>query len=95
MALKAIETVSIRQVKAELNQMLREVERGVQYIIRRRTDPIGALISHEDFRLFQELIHKESLAEALLRGKGFKPSDLTTERFIDLLDMHLTTKGAE
>lgn len=94
MGLKAIETVSIRRVKAELNQLLREVEGGVQFIVRRRVDPVAALISHEDFRLYQELLHKEALAEALLRGKGFKPSELTTDRFIDLLDSQLT-KGAE
>lgn len=94
MGLRAIETVSIRRVKAELNQLLREVEQGIQFIIRRRTDPVAALISHDDFHRFQELLHKESLAEALLRGKGFKPSDLATDNFIDLLDAHLT-KGAK
>lgn len=93
MDLKTIETVSIRRVKAELNQLLREVERGIQFIIRRRTEPVAALISQQDFRRYQELLHKEALAETLLRGKGFRPQELTTDGFIDLLDSHLAKRS--
>lgn len=94
MDLKLVESVSIRRAKDELSDLLRQVEAGAQFLIMRRLEPAGALISHADFQRFQELLRREGLAEALLRGRGIEATELSTDRFIDLLDRHVkTNKG--
>jgi prevent-host-death family protein len=93
--LRRVESVGIRRAKVDLSELLRQVESGVRFTILRRHEPVAALVPHEDFLLFLELERREALASALLRGRGIESHDLSTERFIDLLDRYVRLDGAK
>lgn len=91
--LRTVESVSVRRVKDELSDLLRKVESGAHFMVMRRLQAVAALIPSEDYQHYQELIRREALVNALLRGRGLELDDLTTEGFIDLLDAHVRKGG--
>lgn len=93
MDLRAIDTVSVRQLKDELSELLRQVEAGNHFMVMRRLDAVAALIPSVDYRHYQGLLRREALVMALLRGRGVDLEEFTTDRFIDLLDEHVKKGG--
>lgn len=89
MDLRRVESVGIRRASNELSELVRRVEQGVHYLLLRFDKPAAALISHVDYLAFSELARQDSLAKALLQGKGYDPRSMTVQQYLDLLAAHV------
>ncbi len=89
MDLRRVEAVGIRRASNELSELIRQIEQGVHYLLLRFDQPVAALISHADYLSFSELARQDSLAKALLQGKGYDPSSMTAQQYLDLLAANL------
>src|SRR5438309_11093976 len=82
MDLRRVEAVGIRRASNELSELIRQIERGVHYLLLRFDKPVAALISESDYREFSELARQDSLAKALLQGKGYDPRQMTSQQYL-------------
>jgi antitoxin (DNA-binding transcriptional repressor) of toxin-antitoxin stability system len=89
MDLHRIEAVGTGRARRDLYEILRQVEQGTHYLFLRFDQPVAALIPHADYLAFSELARQDALAKALLQGKGYDPSKLTAQEFLDLLAAHV------
>lgn len=89
MDLRRVEAVGIRRASNELSELIRHIDQGVHYLLLRFDQPVAALISHADYLAFSELARQDSLAKALLQGKGYDPSTMTVQQYLDLLAAHV------
>jgi antitoxin (DNA-binding transcriptional repressor) of toxin-antitoxin stability system len=89
MDLRRVEAVGIRRASNELSDLIRQIEGGAHYLLLRFDKPVAALISHEDYVAFSELARQDSLARALLQGKGYDPRSMTAQQYLDLLAAHV------
>jgi len=85
MDLRSVESVGVGRARRDLYEILRQVEGGAHYLLLRFDRPIAAVISHADYLAFSELARKDALARALLQGKGYDPTKLSAQEFLDLL----------
>lgn len=89
MDLHGVEAVGIGRARKDWNEVLRRVEQGTHYLLLRYDQPVAALVPHPDYLAFSELARQDALARALLQGKGYDPSKLTAQEFLDLLAAHV------
>jgi antitoxin (DNA-binding transcriptional repressor) of toxin-antitoxin stability system len=89
MDLRSVESVGVGRARRDLYEILRQVEGGAHYLLLRFDRPIAAVISHADYLAFSELARKDALARALLQGKGYDPTKLSAQEFLDLLATHV------
>jgi antitoxin (DNA-binding transcriptional repressor) of toxin-antitoxin stability system len=89
MDLRRVEAVGIRRASNELSELIRHLEQGIHYLLLRFDRPVAALISHADYLAFSELARQDSLAKALLQGKGYDPRSMTAQQYLDLLANNL------
>ena len=90
MDLHRVESVGVGRARRDLYEILRSVEGGgAHYLLLRFDRPVAAVIPHVDYLAFSELARKDALARALLQGKGYDPSKLTAQEFLDLLAAHV------
>ena len=85
MDLRKIESIGTGKARKDLYEVLRQVEDGTHYVLLRFDRPVAALISHADYVAFSELAQQDALAKAVLQGKGYDPSSLGVQQFLDLL----------
>jgi antitoxin (DNA-binding transcriptional repressor) of toxin-antitoxin stability system len=85
MDLRRVESIGTGKVRKELYEMLRRVQEGTHFLVLRFDRPVAALISHDDYLAFSELARQDALAKAILQGKGYDPTRLTAQEFLDLL----------
>ena len=85
MDLRKIESLGTGKARKDLYEVLRQVEEGTHYVLLRFDRPVAALISHHDYVAFSELAQQDALAKAVLQGKGYDPSSLGVQQFLDLL----------
>jgi antitoxin (DNA-binding transcriptional repressor) of toxin-antitoxin stability system len=89
MDLRRVESVGIRRASNELSELIRQVEQGVHFLLLRFDTPVAALLSHADYLAFSDLARQDSLAKALLQGKGYDPRSMTVQQYLDLLASNL------
>ena len=89
MDLRKIDSVGIGKARKDLYDLLRRVEAGTHYLLLRFDRPVAALISHSDYLAFSELARQDALVRAVLQGKGYDPSSLSVQEFLDILADHL------
>jgi len=89
MDLRKVESVGIGKARKDLYAILRRVEGGTHYLLLRFDRPVAALISHADYLAFSELARKDALARAVLQGKGYDPTTLSVQQFLDILADHV------
>ena len=92
MDLRKVESVGIGKARKDLYDILRRVEGGTHYLFLRFDRPVAALIPHPDYLAFFELARQDALAKAVLQGKGYDPTSLSAQQFLDILADHV--KGA-
>ena len=85
MDLRKIESIGTGRARKDLYDVLRQVEDGTHYLLLRFDRPVAALVSHPDYLAFSELARQDSLAKAVLQGKGYDPASLGVQQFLDLL----------
>jgi antitoxin (DNA-binding transcriptional repressor) of toxin-antitoxin stability system len=85
MDLRRVEAIGTGKARKELYEMLRRAQDGTHYLLLRFDRPVAALISHQDYLAFSELSRQDALAKAVLQGKGYDPSAMTVQEFLDLL----------
>jgi antitoxin (DNA-binding transcriptional repressor) of toxin-antitoxin stability system len=85
MDLRTVESVGVGRARQELYEILRRVEDGSHFLLLRFDRPVAALISHADYVAYSELARRDALARALLQGKGYDPTKLSAQEFLDLL----------
>ena len=85
MDLRKVESVGIGKARKDLYDILRRVQGGSHYLLLRFDRPVAALISHADYLAFSELARKDALARAVLQGKGYDPTTLSVQEFLDIL----------
>jgi antitoxin (DNA-binding transcriptional repressor) of toxin-antitoxin stability system len=83
--LRKVEAIGTGKARKELYEMLRRAQDGTHYLLLRFDRPVAALISHGDYLAFSELARQDALAKAVLQGKGYDPSTMTVQEFLDLL----------
>jgi antitoxin (DNA-binding transcriptional repressor) of toxin-antitoxin stability system len=89
MDLRKVEAVGIGRARKDLYGILRGVEGGTHYLLLRFDRPVAALISHPDYLAFSELARQDALAKAVLQGKGYDPTSLSVQEFLDILAGHV------
>jgi antitoxin (DNA-binding transcriptional repressor) of toxin-antitoxin stability system len=85
MDLRKVESIGTGKARKELYDILRRVEEGTHFLLLRFDRPVAAIISHADYLAFSELARQDALAKAVLQGKGYDPSRLSVQEFLDLL----------
>jgi antitoxin (DNA-binding transcriptional repressor) of toxin-antitoxin stability system len=85
MDLRKVESVGIGRARKDLYDILRRVQGGSHYLLLRFDRPVAALVSHADYLAFSELARKDALARAVLQGKGYDPTTLSVQEFLDIL----------
>ncbi|MFA5892066.1 MAG: hypothetical protein WDA27_14120 [Actinomycetota bacterium] len=93
MDLRRIESIGVGRLRKEFHELLPHVEAGVHYLLLRFDKPVAALISHSDYLHFSELARQDALAKALLQGKGYDPTTLSVQDYLDLLARHVKEVG--
>ena len=89
MDLRRVEAVGIRRASNELSDLVRQLEHGAHFLLLRFDKAVAALIPEADYREFSELARRDSLARALLQGKGYDPNSMSAQEFLDLLAAHV------
>jgi antitoxin (DNA-binding transcriptional repressor) of toxin-antitoxin stability system len=85
MDLRKVQSIGTGKARKDLYEILRQVEQGTHYLLLRFDRPVAAVISHADYLTFSELARQDALAKAVLQGKGYDPSRLSVQEFLDLL----------
>lgn len=89
MDLRSVEAVGIGRARKDLYGILRGVQGGTHYLLLRFDQPVAALISHADYLAFSELARQDALAKAVLQGKGYDPTTLSVQEFLEILAGHV------
>jgi prevent-host-death family protein len=79
------EPVEIRQLRADLSNLVDRASQGGATVICRRSTPLAALISAADYECFQELLRRDEGLKAVLRGNGVRVSPWTTPKILEVL----------
>jgi antitoxin (DNA-binding transcriptional repressor) of toxin-antitoxin stability system len=85
MDLRKVQSIGTGKARKDLYEILRQVEQGTHFLLLRFDRPVAAVISHADYLAFSELARQDALAKAVLQGKGYDPSRLGVQEFLDLL----------
>jgi len=85
MDLRKVQSIGTGKARKDLYEILRRAEQGTHFLLLRFDRPVAALISHADYLAFSELARQDALAKAVLQGKGYDPSRLSVQEFLDLL----------
>lgn len=84
MDLRRIESIGVGRRRKEFHELPPQVEAGVHYLLLRFDKPVAALISRSDYLHFSELARQ---------GKGYDPTTLSVQDYLDLLARHVKEIG--